>query len=638
MKHVTLGTAGHIDHGKTALVKRLTGTDTDRLAEEKKRGMTIELGFAFLELPSGTTVSIVDVPGHEKFVKTMVAGVTGIDFVLLVIAADEGVMPQTSEHIDILSVLGMNSGIIVLSKADLVNEQEIQLRIAEITNKLKGTSLDGFEIIPVSARTGKGVTELIHKIDELTDKVSRSLDKSLFRLPIDRVFTMPGHGTIVTGTVFSGIINKGETVDIMPEGLSSKIRNIQVRNKNADQAIAGDRCALNLPGIEKDQLKRGSVIVGKGKVNPVRLIDAEVVIVPGADDLMHNQRVHLHTGTSAVIARVRMLGAESIPAKARGFVQLRLEEPIVALRGDRFILRSYSPVRTIGGGVVLAHRTKNRRRFDVETLDLMRALKSGDDRELIIRAAEGIDKPFDIQKLQEETQLDKKTAQQLIDELVLEGEIIFLKNSNNYLSGKSYCEALKVVENEFNKLYKKYPYRYRLSKEELKSKAFPALPAKDWAGIIGILLNEAQLISKGNDLSLAKNKREEEIEKSKEVLRVKKIVSESGPALFTENLLPFCGGINKDTLIEVIAFLKSISWLEELTDGHYASKEMIFDIYKHIRKLIETKGVVTVAELRDVLAISRKETIIYLEYFDKKLVTKREGNERRPGAEFMLFS
>lgn len=638
MKHITMGTAGHIDHGKTALVKRLTGTDTDRLAAEKDRGMTIDLGFAFLELPSGNSVSIVDVPGHEKFVKTMVAGVTGIDFVMLVVAADEGIKPQTSEHIDILSVLQMKTGIVALTKTDLVKDEIIEYRKEEIGNALKGTSLEGIEILPVSSVSGEGIDELIKKIDELTLAASMSSSQFLFRLPIDRVFTMTGHGTVVTGTISGGSIKKGDSVDLLPEGLSSKVRNIQVRNVDVEEAVSGDRCALNITGVEKEEIRRGTVVIEKGKASSVILVDAVVQMVHGSGKLLHNQRVHLHTGTSSVLARVRIIGSDSIKENEKGYVQLRVEQPIVALRGDKFILRTYSPVRTIGGGKILFHKTKNRKRFDEDSIRFLQISDEGDEKTLIQNIVDSYLIPVNVEKLYRETMIDKIHIEHILKDMIPCKRARYIKETDTYVGEKLYNMAFENIAKEFQKFYKKYPYRYLISKDELKNRVFPLLSIKDYTGLIKIMVEEGRVHLKGNMVGIEIENRIKEILSKKEVLHIKKIFLEEEYQIYTLNKLMDSIKFEKKYLDEILHFLILISAIEELEQGFFVSKEMLLKVYQRVKSMMENKGSITVAQLRDALGISRKLAIIYLEYFDRQSVTKREGNDRTAGSKFLSFA
>lgn len=636
MKHITLGTAGHIDHGKTALVKSLTGTDTDRLLEEKNRGMTIELGFASLNLPSGDIVSIVDVPGHEKFVKTMVAGVTGIDLVLLVISADEGIMPQTKEHIDILSVLKIHTGVVVLTKADLVDETTIQSRREEITLALQGTSLEGMDILPVSSVTSQGLAALFEKIDFLAAHIPEKSHQTLFRMPVDRIFSMTGHGTVVTGTVFGGRIGRGDPVVILPKGLTSKVRSIQVRNQSVEEAVAGDRCALNLAGIEKEDLERGSVITLKDKVEPVTLVDVAVEISPGGEDLVHNQRVHVHTGTSAVVARVRMLGGDRIEPMERGYAQLRLEEPIVALRGDRFILRTYSPVKTLGGGKILFHHTHPRKRFDLEGLaNLAKADQMEDGhflRAFVLQRTTLIDK----ESLYLETLVDPEIIERLLHQLVQE-KVLYPLEKGKYAS-ISWLDAIydKTLKT-FQLLYRKQIYRYQLPKGELKSRVFQELSVKEYAEILGLLQEQEKLQISGQQVWIDGIERISEIMSRKEVQRVRKLFEDEtlfsvSPSLVAERI-----GLKGEAAEEILRFLTSVGILINLEDNLVVGRKKIHSIYQQVAAMMEKDGTITAAGLRDALGISRKEAIAFLEFFDKKQVTLRDGNDRSPGPSLKIY-
>ncbi|MBF7096786.1 selenocysteine-specific translation elongation factor [Alkalibacter mobilis] len=637
MKHITLGTAGHIDHGKTALVKILTGADTDRLKEEKIRGMTIELGFAHMEVPSGSTVSIIDVPGHEKFIKTMVAGITGIDFVILVVAADEGIMPQTREHLDILSVLGVNTGFVALTKSDLVDKATIFNRQKEIATALKETSLDGIDIIPVSSITGEGVESIINKIDELTIKSSKNSYQSLFRLPVDRVFTITGHGTIVTGTVSGGIIKKGDTVEILPEGLSSKVRSIQVRNNSVTAAIAGDRCALNLSGIEKQDIKRGTVVIEKDMTKPVSLMDAVVHMVPGSVELIHNQRVHLHTGTTTVIARIRMLNGDSIEEGSKGYVQLRLEEPIVALRGDRFIIRSYSPVKTIGGGTILFHKTKSRKRFDPKSFEMLQIAESENTRDLletIVFDSKGL---FNLESLYKTTLLDRDLIKKILDGMIKEGTVRYLSSSGNYLNKTWYDEIVSKINEELEIFFKKHPYRYRMLKEEIKNKILPDSSAKEFEELADMLIEEEKFKIDSQYFEPIDKTRLQSIKTSREINTIKGIFLNEDHPVWTISQVSEKVKIPQKTVEEILRFLSATQILVEVEPGSFVSANSINLVYNLVVSQIKTHGAITVAQLRDILNTSRKSSIYFLEYFDSIGVTVRLDNDRVPGPNFDKF-
>ena len=363
MKQVVMGTAGHIDHGKTQLIKTLTGIDTDRLKEEKERGITIDLGFAHLTYEDGTEVGVIDVPGHERFVRNMLAGVGGIDLVMLVIAADEGVMPQTREHLAICQLLRVKEGLVALTKADLVDEDWLELVSEDTREFLKGTFLEGKPIVPVSAKTGQGIDELKRVLQALVARVPPKQLEGKFRLPVDRVFTIRGFGTVVTGTLFSGTIRVEDRIEIYPKGIEAKIRGLQVHNASVPEAVAGQRTAINLQGIDKVELERGDVLGHPGEFAPTFMLDAVLQHLSDAPrPLRHRARVRLHVGTSEIMGRVILLDRDELAPGEEAYVQLRLEEPAIVLPRDRFVIRSYSPVQTIGGGMLLdAQPAKHRR-------------------------------------------------------------------------------------------------------------------------------------------------------------------------------------------------------------------------------------------------------------------------------------
>ncbi len=341
MRYVIMGTAGHIDHGKSALVKALTGVDPDRLKEEKERGITIDLGFADLQYPDGLTIGIVDVPGHERLVRNMLAGAGGIDFVLLVIAADEGIMPQSREHLAICNLLKIKSGLIAITKADLVEPDWIGLVEEEVRDFVRGTFLEGAEIVPVSSVTGENLERIREAIAEVAKNVELKPSKGLFRLPVDRVFTLKGFGTVVTGTAVSGSVKAEESIEILPRKLSTRIRGLQSHGKALRQVLAGQRAALNLQGIEKEDLHRGDTLVSAGRFSSTRAIDARVELLKGAPPVKNRSLVHFHLGTSETVARVILYGAEQLAPGHSAYCQFRLQNPLVAQSGDRFIIRRF---------------------------------------------------------------------------------------------------------------------------------------------------------------------------------------------------------------------------------------------------------------------------------------------------------
>ncbi|MCP4688561.1 MAG: selenocysteine-specific translation elongation factor, partial [Desulfobacterales bacterium] len=379
MKQIILGTAGHIDHGKTSLIKALTGTDTDRLKEEKLRGITIELGFASLDLPGGRRLGVVDVPGHEKFVKNMVAGATGIDIVVMVIAADEGVMPQTREHMEICSLLGVKHGFVAMTKIDMVEEDWLELVQEDVSEFMIGTFLEDAPIIPCSSATGEGLSDITDALETLAGEIPNRPPSSLFRLPVDRVFTMKGFGTVITGTLTSGRIRVGDPIMIYPSGVTSKVRGIQVHNQAVEEAEAGTRTAINFQGLEKASVQRGEVLADPGSLVSSYMVDISLHFLKSNKKPVKNRvRVRFHGGTSEILGNLILLDREELPPGETIVAQLRLDAPTAPVKDDRFVLRSYSPVRTIGGGHVLNPMPRKHKRFKPEVIEGLKSLDGSD--------------------------------------------------------------------------------------------------------------------------------------------------------------------------------------------------------------------------------------------------------------------
>lgn len=384
MKHVVIGTAGHIDHGKTALIRALTGRETDTLKEEKERGISINLGFTFFNLPSGKKAGIIDVPGHEKFIKNMLAGVSGIDLVLMVIAADEGVMPQTREHFEILQLLNVNKGIIVVTKIDLVDEEWLDMVLEDIKKEFKGTFLENAPICKVSSKTKIGLDSLAKEIDRLTEDVSCKDVRGHFRLPVDRVFSISGFGTVVTGTVISGSIREGEQVQIYPSKVLSKVRGIQINDKQVKRAEAGERCGINLANVKTSNIDRGDVISLENLMEPSLMIDCKLHYLKSAPKPLKNrQRVRIYHGTSEIICRVVILDKKEVNPGEDSYVQFRLEKQLTSQRKDRFVIRSYSPMSTIGGGIIIEPSAKKAKRFNEEYIEELRIKEKGNTQNIL---------------------------------------------------------------------------------------------------------------------------------------------------------------------------------------------------------------------------------------------------------------
>lgn len=634
MRHVVMGTAGHVDHGKTTLVKRLTGVDTDRLEEEKRRGMTIELGFAPMRLPSGNVISIVDVPGHEKFIKSMVAGVTGIDFVTLVIAADEGVMPQTREHLEILTILEVTSGVVALTKCDLVDEEKLSAVSREIEALLKRTPLAGIKIIPVSALSGHGMDQLIDVLEKLAVQASDRNTQKLFRLPVDRVFTMTGHGTVVTGTIHGGVIIKGDLVDILPNQISAKVKGIQVHNKQVERAAAGDRCALNLSGIDKAQIQRGDVVAHKNKIKPQVLADVLLFTTEGRGGIEHNQRVHVHIGSKEVLARVRLLGTDQMDGNSSGYAQLRFEEPIAALRGDRFIIRAYSPMSTLGGGKIIYHETANRKRFSEETISALEIGAHGDLKQLIAHLLSQPGKLVSMEDIERELHEEDEALKPVLSELIESGEIIYLKEADKYLGKKSLAGNIGRIENAFEEFYLKNLFSYLLDREELRSKGFRDLNLKDFNALLSYLFQNGSLRAVENYLMQPGDQAILRISNKKETQKVNKLFLEEGFALRTPEQLALSLSMPLPLFQSIERFLILTHQITDLGSGLCLHHEHLHPAVSKIRALLEREGGATTGEVRDGLSIGRKATIVLLEYLDSIGITARQDNNRKPGIHF----
>ena len=474
MKHIIIGTAGHIDHGKTTLIHALTGRNTDRLKEEQKRGITIELGFTWFDLKDQTRCGIIDVPGHEKFINNMVAGVVGMDLVLMVVAADEGIMPQTKEHLDILGLLGIEKTILVLNKCDTVDAEWLSMMEEDVKEELKGTIMEGAPVAKVSAMTGEGIEELKELILKMVkDDVQEKDVNSIPRLPVDRVFSMPGFGTVVTGTLLSGSISKNDVLEVFPVGKECKIRTIQVHETNKEKCEAGQRVALNLSNIHKDEIHRGCVIAPVGSMENSRLMDVKLTVLKDSKrNIKNRDRLHLFTGTSEILCRAILLDKDELKPGDTGLAELLLEEELATKRGDRFIVRFYSPLETIGGGVVLEPNPRKKKRFSEDAIEELLKKESGslaDVCELNIRA-----ETEDLITLKDLAKNMSHSAEELkpyLDELKESGIIFeFPKNKDIFYWHRDNAFIVsQEITRDLKKFYEKFPYRAGIKKAEIHS-------------------------------------------------------------------------------------------------------------------------------------------------------------------------
>jgi len=625
-----IGTAGHVDHGKSTLVQALTGMHPDRLKAEKAREMTIELGFAWFRLPNGREVGIVDVPGHRDFIENMLSGVGGIDAALLVIAADEGVMPQTREHLAILDLLQIRTGLVVMTKIDLVDDPEwLDLVHLDIEAVLEGTRFENFPLVRVSSFTGEGIPELIDKLSEILENSESRVDYGRARLPVDRVFTISGFGTIVTGTLVDGVFRVGDEVEILPGQRKARIRGLQNHKAKTDHSEPGSRTAINLSGIEVDQLNRGDVVCAIGKYKPTQRIDAHIRLLTDIKNpLRHNQEVKLFIGSTEVIARVRVLGSDQIDPGGQGWIQLETSQPIVALRTDRFILRRPSPGETIGGGEVInPFPGKRHKRFDANIINQLEAYAGGNPDEILLQASSELGiATFDA--IYKKGRIASSLANQFLKGFVEKGLLINLEDSNleeaDYalFASKNWYEGMLDKSISILRQYhQQYPLRPGIPREELKSRL--KLPQKQFALLIALWEKEKRFTVDRSFYALIDfkvNFRTNERVKVNQLLAQFEANPYSPPSikesLQVVDVEIFNALIDQEQLIAVnndVVFLKS------------TYDQMVQEVLDRLKR----EGQITVAQFRDMYQTSRKYALSFLEQLDAQGLTERVGDARQ---------
>jgi selenocysteine-specific elongation factor len=629
MKQIVLGTAGHIDHGKTSLIKALTGIDTDRLKEEKERGITIELGFAHLELPGGKLLGIVDVPGHEKFIKNMVAGATGVDLVALVIAADEGVMPQTREHLDICELLKIQHGLIIMTKIDMVDSDWLELVREDITEYLATTFLADAPIVEVSSVTGEGLKELIQILDKLVQNIPERDLGHFFRLPIDRVFSMKGFGTVITGTTISGKIRTGDEITIYPLGINSKIRGLQVHNQEVNEIRAGLRTAVNLQGIERAKIQRGNILASRDSLRTTYMVDVSLDLLSSAPRKLKNRaKVRFHSGTSEIISTVVLLDRDELEPGETCFAQIRLNEPTALLRDDRYVLRSYSPVRTIGGGRTLNTLPRKKKRFSEAVLSEMKLLLTGDLNEIIeYFVSSGRFRGVEQEELPFLTNTSKKRLDEALKVLKAQQRIILYDKERGVLIHADFLKkARDEILDTLTRYHKKFPLKEGLVKEELRSRTAGADNTKLFNHLVlqlareGIIVQDKELVHlKDHQVTLAQD--QEEIRRELE-----KIYTKSGlqPPYFEEIKEKFPG----NTGVEVLEVMVKEGGILKVKEDLYFHLKAIDGLKSELIAFLKNNGEITTPQFKEMTGASRKYTIPLIEYFDRTQVTVRVGDTR----------
>ena len=622
MKPVIIGTAGHIDHGKSALLKALTGTDPDRLEEEQRRGLTIDIGFAFLS----ENIAFIDVPGHERFIKNMVTGASTIDMAMLVIAADDGVMPQTREHLYILQLLGIRSGMIVITKTDLVPDDWLELVIEDIKKFIKGTFLEKARIFTVSSVTGKGIEKLKEGILSLSSRFQRKEATGLFRLSIDRVFTLKGYGTIVTGSVISGKITVGDVIEIQPLGKKVRVRGIQSHNHVVDSITAGHRAALNLQGIEKRSIKRGYSVCTPGYYLHTNLLTCKISLLPSAPALKYNSRIRIHLGTGEYIARVRLIGMDKLELGESAIAQITFDDKVSAGFRDRFIMRFYSPLSTIGGGIVLDINPKPLKKKQVDAIVMIQNLIDGD----INTCIEWFFQKSNLQ-IVSKSNLARKLSLPLINISenlrILESQKKIIQISEGYISTTTSTQIKEKMLNTLSKYHKENPLAYGMEKLELFKQIDVIGPIGNW--ILDTLKNSRKIKIQGDRISLydfqpeLTDKQEETLNKLENELLKGGFNPPSYEELFSNISIP------EDELQRLITLLVNQRQIIIFEKNIIFHKDIVNKGKKLIKGLLKKKGNATVSELKDVLGTSRKWAIPLLNYYDKIGLTMRVGDLRR---------
>jgi len=626
-KSVILGTAGHIDHGKSSLVKTLTGVDPDRLKEEKERGITIDLGFANLSYPDGLAVGIVDVPGHERLIKNMLAGAGGIDIVLMVIAADEGIMPQTREHLAICELLKIQAGIIALTKADLVNEEWIELMVDEVKGFAKGTFLENSEIIPVSSRTGLNIELLKEKIREAAQSVRPKLIEGLFRLPVDRVFTLKGFGTVVTGTAVSGKISIDNTVEILPSGIKSKVRGLQSHGRSVEKAYAGQRIGINLQGVDRESLKRGDIVVSTDRFVPTKVVDARLELLKDAPDIKSRSLVHFYSGTSEIIARIVIYDRDNAGGGDSCYCQFRLQDPVVLLSGDRYIIRRFSPLETIGGGEILdPHPAKRKKREGIGDLILLEkgSIKEKIEAKIKMSGLQG----FSVSQVEGWIKGNIPEIMAAIEQLVKQGVIV--KSQDILFHKDAFNNFKEALTSELAIFHKENPLKTGMPKEELKARlANKRLITPYFSLLLALLKNIAM---EEDVLRLKEFKASAGLMDDGIKVRIIDSIKKSGFQPPFKSELAEVLSISEKEVGDMLRLFTKEGVLVRINDSIYITKEQHSRLIALLSDFYSKKKEMTVAEFRDILGTTRKYALPFLEYLDSNKITLRVGDIRK----FML--
>lgn len=637
MREIVLGTAGHVDHGKTSFVKALTGIDTDRLKEEKKRGITIELGFAFLDLPCGHRLGIVDVPGHEKFVKNMVAGVTGMDILAFIIAADEGIMPQTREHFEICSLLGVSQGIIIITKKDMVEEEWLEMVEEEVREFCQGSFLEDSPILHVSSTTGEGLEEVRQELDLIVSQQSFQEAFGPFRLPVDRIFAMKGFGAVITGTSISGRASVGEELQLYPTPRTAKIRGVQIHSEAVEVVEAGHRTAINLQGVETLEVKKGMVAATPGSLLPTYMLDCKLMFLSSnVKKLKHRARVRVHIGTTEIMGRVSLLDRDKLEPGETAGVQLLLEEPVAVWPNDRYVIRSYSPVITIGGGEVLGNQSiKKRKRLtdkDRESnTEAIAVLEDGTlEEKILLFLNESGSAGLTFDEIAVRVGLFGKHLKKVINEPLSAKKMVVVDSTvQRYLSFPEAQKIILSIEELLERYHKENPLKDGLSKEELRTETGKRLDQKVFSYCLNELIRKNKVVQDGSVIRLSTHQvalkaDEEKLQKDLVGWYEKKGLS---TATVKETLLHFQDYPEK-LVKEVLSLLLREEILVKVSETLYFHKASMEQLIAQVVQFMKSEGEIDAPRFKEMTGLTRKFSIPILEYFDRVKLTYRVGDKR----------
>ena len=632
MREIILGTAGHVDHGKTSLIRALTGIDTDRLKEEKERGITIELGFAYLDLPCGHRLGIVDVPGHEKFVKNMVAGAAGMDLVAFIIAADEGIMPQTEEHFEICQLLGIQQGIIVVTKKDMVEPDWLELVTEDIRTFFAGSFLEEAPLIHVSSTTGEGIEEVRDVLDRFVAASDFTESHGPFRMPIDRVFSMKGFGTVITGTAISGRISTGEELMIYPGRKTGRIRTIQVHNRDTQEAESGHRTAINLQGLEKEAIHRGEMAAAVDCLQPSYLLDGNFLYLASNKKPYKNRaRVRVHLGTAEIMGRIVLLADEELAPGAEADVQIMLEEQVGCWPGDRYVVRSYSPVHTIGGGIIFNGSPRKRKRFREENKQIFKTYRDNTPEELaVLHIRENGYNGLTLDRLGVKMGIFGKRLKKSVQQPLSSREIILIdQDKQRMVAGTVYKKLAEKLVSTLSTFHREYPLKAGLSKEELRSRLYRGLDQRLFQFLLNDLLKKAII---GQDQALVRMADHRiSLKEEEETLRLEleSFYRQTGLASPTlKEVLEKFSRFPQPLIKEVLALMIDDGQLVKINEDLYFYGPALAELQEKLLAHLVKETEIDMPAFKDMTGLSRKYSVPLLEYFDKIKVTIRVGDKR----------